>query len=102
MIFTVEKTLKDNSDKVPADLKSSLEDALKDAKQKLPSEDIEVLKKARTELETKSHKLAEIIYQQQTAGAGANANGQSSSNAGSNNNSKSDKDNVVDAEFEDK
>ena len=101
MIFTVEKTLKDNSDKVPSDLKASLEDALRDAKQKLPSEDIEVLKKARTELETKSHKLAEIIYQQ-TANAGANANNQSSSNTGSSNNSKSDKDNVVDAEFEDK
>jgi molecular chaperone DnaK len=96
MIFSVEKTMKDNADKVPADLKSTLEEAIKDAKGKLESQDAEVLKKAREELESKMHKLAESMYKQTTAQQ--SPGGPSHSEGGS---SSGKKDDVVDAEFED-
>lgn len=98
MIFTIEKSLKDNGDKLPAEMKTDIESAVKDAKAKLDSGDIDVLKRAKDELEQKSHKLAELIYknaQQQGASSSASSGDQKSS-AGT-----KDKDpNVVDAEFE--
>lgn len=62
LIYTVEKSLKDFGDKVDATVKSGVEDALKNAKEALNSNDAEVLKKAADELMTKSHQLAELMY----------------------------------------
>ncbi len=97
MVFTVEKTLKENGDKVSAEEKAGIESALTKAKGVLDSGDLNTLKSARTELETASHKLAEAIYKQAQAGASADAK----SGAGSDASSSGSKDpNVVDAEFE--
>jgi len=101
MIFSIEKSIQDNSDKLPDDLKKELEEAVTEAKSKLEDPDPEVLKTAREDLEKKSHKLAEIIYKQaQQDGA---AQGASSEQTGeSTGDDAKDKDpNVVDAEFED-
>ncbi len=62
LIYTVEKSLKDFGDKVDASVKSGVEDALKNAKDALNSNDAGVLKKAADELMTKSHQLAELMY----------------------------------------
>jgi molecular chaperone DnaK len=99
LVFSVEKTLKDNADKVPADLKSTLESAVADAKTKLTSEDVEVLKAARDELETKMHKLAESIYKQTTAQQSGGA--PHGAPEGHEPPGKKPEGDVVDAEFED-
>jgi molecular chaperone DnaK len=96
MIFSIEKSVTENADKIPENLKKELEDAVADAKSKLESGDAAVLKAAREALEKKSHALAELIYKQAQQGA-------SSSQADTASEPKASKDpNVVDAEFEDK
>jgi molecular chaperone DnaK len=92
MIFTLEKSLKDSGDKVPAELKAEVEAELKNAKEVLDSQDLEKLKNAKDQLEKRSHKLAEIIYQQSSGQQAGSASQEAP---------KKDKDpNVVDAEFE--
>jgi molecular chaperone DnaK len=97
MVFQSEKMLKDNGDKIPADLKSDIEAALSEAKTKLTSEDHDTLVKAREALETKVHKLAEEIYK--TSGAAGQAGGPAGAEGGASQ-SQNGSDNVVDAEYE--
>ena len=100
MIFTLDKTLKDNAAAIPDDQKSEAESAIAKAREKLTSEDPAALKAAHAELEQRSHKLAELIYKKaQQSGAtaqqepGADAKGDAPGGKGKN-------PNVVDAEFE--
>lgn len=97
MIFQAEKMLKDNADKVPAEMKSDIEAAVTEARGKLNSEDKETLDAARTALESKFHKLAEELYK--NAGAQGQAGATADDAAGGGSSKKSD-DNVVDAEYE--
>ncbi|MBI2603542.1 MAG: molecular chaperone DnaK [Deltaproteobacteria bacterium] len=92
LIYQAEKLLRDNADKVPADLKGELESAVSTAKSKLSSQDLETLKVARTEFEAKLHKLTETIYKH--AGHGPGGAGPSGGN------DKKKDDDVVDAEYE--
>ena len=96
LIFSTEKSLKDAGDKVPADVKSEVETALSSAKAKLDSTDVKELQSAKENLETKSHKLAEVLYKQASADQGAGAD----AGAGAGSRPQHDP-NVVDAEFED-
>jgi len=96
MIFTVEKTLKDNADSISADVKGEIEIEVAAAKEKLKSGDVEQIKAAKASLEAKTHKMAEQLYKKQAAGASAGA-GDAAGQAASD---KKDP-NVVDAEFED-
>jgi molecular chaperone DnaK len=103
IIYQAEKMLKDNDSKVPADMKSELDAAIKTAKSKLSSDDVETLKQAKTEFESKLHKLSEHIYKsaasQQKPGGENQAQGSGSSSNG-NSDDSSDGD-VVDAEYVD-
>jgi molecular chaperone DnaK len=98
LIFSTEKSLKDAGDKVPADVKSEVEGALSQAKSKLDSTDVKELQSAKENLETKSHKLAEVLYKQASADQGAGAGAGAEAGAGSR---PQHDPNVVDAEFED-
>ena len=96
LVFQAEKMLKENGDKAPAEIKAEIETAVSEAKAKLDSDDVEALTKARENLESRVHKLAETIYK--SAGApGAQTPGADAGAAGS----SAGKDNVVDAEYED-
>lgn len=97
LVFQAEKMLKDNADKVPADLKTDLEAAVTEAKTKLDSGDYDTLVKARENLEGRVHKVAESIYK--TAGASAGDAAQAAGDAGPS--AGASKENVVDAEYED-
>ncbi len=101
MIFTLEKTMKDTGDKVPADLKTTLDDSIKKAKEKLDLAETEELKTLREELEKHSHKLAEIVYQQANAQKPGGQAGPDQGTNGAGASEKKDDPNVVDAEFED-
>ncbi len=104
IIFQTEKNLKENGDKLPADMKASLESELASARTVLEtkSDDKAALEAAIASLEAKAHKLAEEMYK--NAGAqgaqqpGANPGGQQQ--GGNQQNNSKNKDGVVDAEFE--
>jgi molecular chaperone DnaK len=97
LVFQAEKMLKENGDKAPAELKAEIEAAVSEAKTKLDSGDADTLVKARENLESRVHKLAEIIYK--AAGATGSEAGQAGApGAGA---ATADKGDVVDAEYED-
>jgi molecular chaperone DnaK len=98
LVFQAEKMLKENGEKAPAELKTEIESAVSEAKSKLDSGDYDTLVKARENLETRVHKLAEMIYK--AAGATAGDAGQAAGAPGAGS-TASDKGNVVDAEYED-
>lgn len=97
LIYTVEKSLKDYSDKVSEDEKRDIEEALdKCRKARDSSSDPEEIKAATEKLTTVSHKLAEHIYKS----AGAQTSG-GSGDGGHPKEGKSGEEDVVEAEFED-
>jgi molecular chaperone DnaK len=98
MIYNIEKMLAENGDKLSADAKAPVEAALKEAKSKLDSQDLAVLKVAHENLTKASHKMAEELYKASSAQPNPAAAGADDGAA------KTDKkdggDDVVDAEFE--
>jgi molecular chaperone DnaK len=98
MVYNIEKMLSENGDKVSADAKAPVEAALKDAKSKLDSQDVAVLKTAHEELTKASHKMAEELYKASSAQPNPAA---PEADAGAPKADKKDGgDDVVDAEFE--
>ena len=106
MIFTTENFLKDNGDKIPADKKPGIEQALQQLKDAHKSGDVAAIDSAIANLNTVMQAASQQMYQgaqgaQQGPGAGAGFNGQQAggtqNNAGSNNGA----DDVQDADFED-
>ncbi len=94
LAYSTEQTLKDLGDKVPADMKKQVEDAVAEAKKALDGTDIDAIKAAGEKLQDVGHKLAEIVYSTtnaQTAGAADAAGAQQQSGSA---------DDVVDADYE--
>ena len=76
LAYSAEQTLADLGDKVPADQKKEVEDAIAEAKKALEGTDIDAIKAAGEKLTAASQKLAQIVYsatQEQTATDGAAA-----------------------------
>ena len=100
MIYSTEKTLSENRDKVDASVAAEIESALTEAKGKLNSQDAAELNTAYDELVKSSHKLAEVMYKQAAAqgapGGDAGAHGAGASGA-----SGGGSDDVIDAEYVD-
>ena len=105
VIFTTENFLKDNGDKIPADKKPAIEDALNKLKDAHKSGDVAAIDQAINNLNTAVQAASAQMYgaaggqqagPQGSANAGAGAQGGSQS---SSNNSNSD-DNIQDADFE--
>jgi molecular chaperone DnaK len=92
MIHSVKKALKDYGDKVSADEKAKIEDAIKAAEDAIRGTDKDDIEAKNQALAEASHKLAEQMYAQQGGEAGAQPGAGASSG-------KAD-DDVVDAEFE--
>jgi molecular chaperone DnaK len=103
LIYTTEKSLKDYGGDVDATTKANIEAALEKAKQSLESEEVDVLKGAADELSQASHKLAEAMYaraaKEQEQGTGAQGE-QAKAEETENGQAKENKENVVDADFE--
>jgi molecular chaperone DnaK len=99
LVYTVEKSLKDYGDKITDDERQKINTALEKCKSlKDTTTDPDELKKAVEELTTASHKIAEEMYK--AGAAGAQGAGQAGEAPGSEESQK-DKDDVVEAEFED-
>ena len=99
LVYSIEKLIKDNDDKLPADVKSEVQgdvDALKSA---LAGDDDDAVKSAFDKLSQSQGKLGEAIYSQSQADASANP-GEDASASGAAGDQSSDED-VVDAEVVD-
>ncbi|MFH0822987.1 MAG: molecular chaperone DnaK [Pseudomonadota bacterium] len=70
LIYMTEKTLKEHGDKVDSATRDSITSAVERTKKAIESNDAQTINSAVEDLQTASHKLAEVMYQQ-TAGAGA-------------------------------
>ncbi len=97
MAYGTEKMLKENEDKVSAEDKKEIEDAIAALREVLAKEDatVEEIKEAQEKLEAASHKLAQAMYEQASQADGAaetpeSGGGENGAPAGD----------VVDAEFE--
>ncbi len=99
LIYSTEKSMRDLGDKVDSTLKAELEQKIADLKKVIDGEDEQAIKNAMDALTQTSHKLAEILYQQQQA-SGAQAGAGAQTNAGgSSGDSSNQDDDVVDAEY---
>ena len=97
LVYQTESFLKENDEKLPADVKDSVNLALGEARDSLKGTDTASIKAAMEKLATESQKLGTALYQQQ--GADAGAAGPGGSTAGGQ--SPPADDDVVDAEIVD-
>ncbi|MER6398583.1 molecular chaperone DnaK [Kitasatospora sp. NPDC001603] len=74
LAYTTEKFLTDNQDKVPADVKSKVETALTELREKLKGEDTGAIRAASDKVSQVSQKLGQALYAQ-TPGAPGGATG---------------------------
>jgi molecular chaperone DnaK len=98
LIYTTEKTLNENRDKLSSDDIRSLEDTLSSAKDALKSGDISRIRRAMDDLTKASHRLAEVLYRR--AQEASSYTGEKKEEKKASGGSKGD-DEVLDAEFED-
>ena len=94
LVFSTEKSLKEHGDKISAEEKKAIEDGIADLKKCLEGTDVEDIKKKTQNLIQVSMKLGEAVYKsQQKPGADKTDNTKDTK--------PNDKENVVDADFED-
>ena len=93
LIFSTEKSLKEHGDKISAEEKKAIESGISDLKKSLEGDDVEDVKKKTQNLIQVSMKLGEAVYKSQQKPE-AKAEGQKQTKT-------DEKDNVVDADFED-
>jgi molecular chaperone DnaK len=98
MVYSTEKTLKENRDKVGADDAKAIEDAIESVKKAMADGSVEEINRATDTLTTASHKLAEAMYK---AGASQPGGAPASDGAGPEAGDGAKDDDVVDAEFVD-
>jgi len=113
LIIQTEKFLSEHGDKIPADAKTPVEEAVKEAREAIESEDDAKIQAAQEKLVKVSSKMGEAMYgaAQQAAGGGADARGPDAGGAGTGGGNgdgapagdkKSGEGDVIDAEFEEK
>jgi len=104
MVYNIEKMLKEHGDKISGSERGDVENALADAKKALESNDKAQMDKARENLTTASHKLAEQMYKaaQPQGGAQGPGAGPTPGAAPSGGDGQAKKDEgVIDAEYVD-
>ncbi|HAJ96084.1 MAG TPA: molecular chaperone DnaK [Actinobacteria bacterium] len=106
LVYSTEKLLKDMGEKVPADMKTKIEDQVKVLKKAIEADDADQIKKETETLQNLQNELSQKLYAQSGAeatgpggdqGAGPGAAGQQ---AGDTQKGGNGDDDVIDAEFE--
>jgi len=92
LIYTTEKAVKEHGEKLDEDTKKGIESALEDLKKAIEGDDPDAIKSKTEALATASQKLGELLYQQ--------AQGEAAAGAEETTEGGDQKDDVVDAEFE--
>jgi molecular chaperone DnaK len=93
LINGAQKSLEELGDKVEADEKTAIEEAIKTAETAIAGDDLEAIEKATKELTEKSSKLAEKMYQDSAAAEGESADKTKGADA-------EDAEEVIDADFQ--
>jgi molecular chaperone DnaK len=65
MAYTADKTLRDNKDKIPAELNAEVEAKVKEVRAVLQGSDLEAIKRATQALSDSLQKIGQAVYQQQ-------------------------------------
>ncbi|MFJ8431880.1 molecular chaperone DnaK [Kitasatospora sp. NPDC094019] len=94
LVYSTEKFIADNSDKLPADVKTEVEAAIGELKEALKGEDIAKIREASEKVSTTAQKLGQALYANADAAGAAGAAGDAA-DAGAKD------DDVVDAEIVD-
>ncbi|MGH3684022.1 MAG: molecular chaperone DnaK [Pseudonocardiaceae bacterium] len=92
LVYQTEKFVKDNDEKLPADVKDKVNAALGEAQETLKGTDTGAIRTAMEKLATESQALGQVLYQDSAAASGAAAGGSASTGT---------HDDVVDAEIVD-
>jgi molecular chaperone DnaK len=95
ILYGAEKTLRDNQDKLPEELRKGAEGVLAEARKDLESDDVARLDAARQRVEREMHKVAEVLYKSQTAPGGSEPGAASGAPGGGGGGD----DDVIDAEY---
>ncbi len=106
IIYSIEKMMKDNAEKIEPSEKQRIESEMENLRTAMQSEDVNVIKEAKSKLEQASHSFAERIYkdsanqsqQQDAQNPGANAGGGGPEGASRPN--QPGQENVYDADYE--
>ncbi|MGW7687400.1 molecular chaperone DnaK [Streptomyces asiaticus] len=99
LVYQTDKFLKDNEDKVPGEVKTEVEEALTELKEKLKGEDTAEIRTATEKVAAVSQKLGQAMYANTADGAGAA--GAAAGDAGAAGGQAKADDDVVDAEIVD-
>lgn len=98
LVYQTEKFLKDNEDKVPGDVKTEVEEAVGELKEKLKGEDTAEIRTATEKVAAVSQKLGQALYADAQAAGGPGPDGAAPGGAQG---GPADADDVVDAEIVD-
>lgn len=99
MVYSIEKTIKENGDKVPEGELGPIQAEIDNTKKALEGDNVDAIKQAKDKLQEAAHKLSQFIYQQPGAEGQAQPGTEGEGGNSSSNGSKGG-DNVVDAEYE--
>jgi molecular chaperone DnaK len=99
LAYTVEKTLKEHGDKIDQQERGNIESALNQVREAAKGEDLAAIRRSMENLSQASHKLAEHMYQQASAGAAQPGAAGAEGEAKPEGEGKKDED-VIDAEYE--
>jgi molecular chaperone DnaK len=105
LIYSLEKMMKDNADKIEPSEKSGMESVISELRAAVESNDLSKINEAKGKLEQASHSFAQRIYQQASQQAGAGQQGGPSGGDGSSSekasaDSASGGEKVYDADYE--
>jgi len=98
LVYQTEKVVKENDEKLPADIKEKVTAAIAEANEALKGTDINAIKAAVEKLATESQAIGQAIYANAPGAAGAEAPGAEAPGAGQ---AKAGADDIVDAEIVD-
>ncbi|MGW4207964.1 molecular chaperone DnaK [Lentzea sp. NPDC004789] len=98
LVYQTEKVVKENDEKLPADIKEKVTAAIAEANEALKGTDINAIKAAVEKLATESQAIGQAIYANAPGAAGAEAPGADAPGAGQ---AKAGEDDIVDAEIVD-
>ena len=100
LAYQSEKQLRDLGDKLSADQKQAVEDAIKNVREKLNGKDVEAIKQATEELQNRFQSISAELYKQAASQTGARPGGGAADSAVEGATSGRPGDDVVDADFE--
>jgi len=100
LLYEIEKTVREHSDKLTEADKQAIERAANDLREKMKGEDAAAIRQAIENLQQAAHALAQHLYERAATSAGTGAGAGSGATSGGTSGSSGGGDDVIDAEYE--